>query len=428
MGGALSTTAPAYESLKRVSFGEKDDLLRWKAEIDREWILSDLSEILPSPPREWGLHPTGIWIKSPWDAVIGRQLQHLNVWTPLGWNVPLKHAGIVVQLFRDYPKLEADRQAGLQRGLDCLANIPEPTGYSVQSADWNFEVKGCGNVELDRLLDDMFGRGSSYMGQIKIWCVSFQSAPQLASIFLKYPPIPLTPQHEEMSMVTLNDEAVEVLKTAVLPAGYTCRVTTDGIIVKGPFLVGLSAQMRKIKGSWDPNARQWHIEIPRAGELVQVFQTFVPSEDQLAAAKLQLAEIDPPPDHKIDLRNNEIFITLPKHDGLRPALKNIGATGDETRGGCWLLPEHAGALNALYKSLPDLADRAEKILATTPMPEGYTYEVSTTGVFVAGPKSDLLRNQFVKRQGRWNPEARKWSFSLNIAPGLAEDLRAYAGG
>ena len=402
-----------------------------RAEAARSVAIAKMQTAPSSPPRKWEVQTDGIYIHGPWDMVLGNRLRDLHAkWLSPGWRVSLKHADAIAELFRDYQRLEAQRQELFQSARTALAGIPEPKGYHVFYGDRSVEASGQGNPELEALLNQALGCGHGFENGQTGWDVPIDKVAELAEAFRQHPPPPPAPLPPapvplpEPPSVT-QDEARKALRSALMPMAYNCEITPIGIVVKGPFLDGLNIQLRQLKGIWNPDDRQWMVPLNQVTGLVQALRRFLPNQKMIAEAKANLKGIKPPKGYVVKVRRNGIFLKTTEF-GLSPTLKNLGAEWDNC-GGLWCFrPEQASALADLFVGLPAKVVAAKKYLAGTPMPNEYTYKVSPECIFVSGPKKKVLQERFLKRGGRWDPGSRRWWFQLDVAARLSEDLRACA--
>jgi len=408
---------------------EKERFLEFKKEqtlkrrVDRAVSKANLimQAAPPSPPRKWRIEPDGIYVDGPPDAVLGRGFRELNAkgLSP-GWRISLKHAGAVAELLRNYPQLEAQRRELFRPARECLEKVQMPTGYKIIFCHWHLKIRGYGNAALDARLTSLFDAGYKFTNGQTTWTVSTKMAAELANALQLYPPAPEPPPVTE-------SEASGALEGAQMPVGYTCQVCWEGVIVKGPYLKDLVKQLRAVNGTWDPAAKQWTVPLWQVTGLVEALRRSCPDSARIAEASAALTGVTAPEGYNYQVCQDGIYVCVPETDGLCAVFNRLEAWWDDASSRWYLLPEHAGALRDLFLRFPVQAAEAKRILVSTPMPKGYTCQISSACIYVSGPKDERLRKCFNKLEGRWHPEAMKWSFLLSKASKLAGGLRARAG-
>jgi hypothetical protein len=431
VGNLLAKVCANREAVEEFMAWKKDRRLKMRAENAVAKARKELESAIKSrSPRQWQVALDGIYIKGPWDAVLGRRLRELGAkWDRGGWWVSHRRAKQVAALINDYPRLEAERLASLQQTQEIFAGVALPRGYKVVPRDWHMEVSGRGNAQLDAALNTILGEGSRFQSQAKHWPIPGDKTPAVAEAFRQHlPPLPPPPPPPAPKLPPIIiEQAQNAMRNSRMPAGYSCQACSEGIRIKGPYLEGLDLELRALKGTWDPKAQDWTVRLEMVCQLVGALSRFAPDPATVAKAKSTLAAVVMPEGYGCEVPEDGIYVSVPD-DGLTLKIKELGARWNKESGSWYVAPERAEALADRLRQISDQAAHAKEILAEAPLRKGYTCEVALSYIRVSGPKDEGLRKQFKNLGGRWNPEGMYWWFSLTRAPQLAQVLRSRVSG
>lgn len=278
---------------------------------------------------------------------------------------------------------------------------------------------GCGNSALEKLLNQLPDTYFSLWKGRKSWLVPSNRVTKLIAAFNQYAPPPKPPMPPK-------DQVEKALREARMPAGYTSEIREDAILLKGPYLPTLIGALRGIEGKWNRDDKYWKIPLHRSFELVELLRRSAPTITQIDTARSELAAVNAPEGYSVAVRDDGIYVGVSSLDPLAPKFKLLGARWDQPSGRWYFTPERAQALREYFQALAGSSAKAKEILASTPMPNGYSWEVSPVCILVQGPKSEALRKRFHKLNGKWNAADQKWAFLLEEVSPLAKVLQAFA--